>query len=569
MTGGAAAALARASLLMAQGQPAEALLALGDAAADDAATADLRGRALNNLGRVPDAVACFKQACELEPSHPAAHLHLGHCLLRLGQPAAAEPALRIAVGLAPADARAWSTLGRALTDLDRWGEACAAFGEAAALEPGSRDRHLDHGLALERLGDLDAAASAYACAADAAPGDPEVLVRSGLLSLSLGATVAAREQLSAALARDPARADAAAGILASFDAEGDVEGGLAWLGRADAAWLADPEVRVASALLHLNSGRSMGVAADMAALGADTTADPRVRALAWSLAGAAADAEGDVATAWSAWSASNGLQPARFNADAYRTYLDTLLRTPAPAMVLEGAATPRPILILGLPRSGTSLLEQMLSMHPAIAAGGERRTLGLFADRVRRAETKDELARYGAAYRADLSGFAGTATHATDKMWQNFEYLDVIAALLPDAVVVHISRHPLDVALSCFAQTFGYGGVPFSYDSDHIAQYISGYRELMAHWRQVLGLRMVDVRYEDLVADPEGALRRILDAAALPFDPACLSPHLSERVVTTASNAQVRRPIHGERRARWRRYAELLPEAWRALAEDH
>jgi len=238
-----------------------------------------------------------------------------------------------------------------------------------------------------------------------------------------------------------------------------------------------------------------------------------------------------------------------------------------PAGAVDGAAA---VFIVGMPRSGTSLVEQILSCHRAVFGAGERAEIGLAAERIARetgvaypaaVETLDPatLARHGEAYLDGLRRLAPEARRITDKMPANFLHLGLIARILPGARVIHCRRDPRDVCLSCFAHDF-FQGNEFSNDLADLARYWRAHHRLMAHWRRVLPLDMLEVRYEALVADQEGESRRLIDFCGLDWDPACLDFHKARRVVRTSSSVQVRRPIFTGSIGRWRAFAaELAP----------
>jgi Tfp pilus assembly protein PilF len=561
--------------LLAERRPDLALAAADAAIASDETSElhDLRGRALNNLGRLPDAALSFQRAIELDPESAGAHHHLAHVLLRLGQSEPAEQVLHAALRLDPDLAAAWVLLGSLLTDRGSWPESEVCFRRARELQPERISNHLNHGLALEREGRLAEASEAYSSAAALDPEDPEVLIRTGLLALSMGDASGARETLERAMSLRPDRADAAAGIAAAFDVEGAHQEGLSWLDLQAAELRREPDMVLAAAQLQLHGGDGREALDELRRICDDPSASGVHRSLAWFTRGEILDRHDQTAEAWRAYEQGNMLQPARFDPEAQASYTETLLgRGPfgahAPEVPLDEPGLP--ILILGLPRSGSSLLEQMLAMHPDIAAGGERITIGRTAGRARDAVDAGDLESLRALRGAlldDLRTVSADAKRVTDKMWQNFEYLDVIDGLLPDSTVIHIKRDPVDVAMSCYMQSFGYGGVPFSYDPAHITQYIHDHRRLMTHWAEALDLDLIEVEYETLVTDTEAVMRGLLERIGLPWSDACLSPHLSDRVVTTASNAQVREPIHPRRRRRWERYREQLPDTWLDLAE--
>jgi tetratricopeptide (TPR) repeat protein len=230
-----------------------------------------------------------------------------------------------------------------------------------------------------------------------------------------------------------------------------------------------------------------------------------------------------------------------------------------------------PILIVGMPRSGTTLVEQILSSHPDVAAGGElgfwrernRMGLGVFA-----ADAPAEaVQRLAADYLAVLRSVSPDAARVTDKMPFNFAHLGVIHQVFPRATIVHCRRHPIDTCLSNFATNFL---IPFDYAGDRgdLAFFYRQYRRLMAHWRQVLPPgRFIEVDYETLVSDPEPLTRRLIATCDLDWHDACLAPHQNRRAIGTASLWQARQPIYRTSVERWRRYEPWLGELRTLLAE--
>jgi tetratricopeptide (TPR) repeat protein len=244
-----------------------------------------------------------------------------------------------------------------------------------------------------------------------------------------------------------------------------------------------------------------------------------------------------------------------------------------------GAGSPSklPVLIVGMPRSGTTLVEQILASHPAVTGGGELQHLqelvaavsllnesGLeFPAGVPHLRAED-LSRVGHGYVERLRQIAPDSERVTDKNPLNFRYLGFARLIVPGAAIIHCTRDPVDTCLSCYQAFFG--AVNFAFDLDELGRYYRAYAQLMEHWRGVLPAGwMLEVRYEDLVHDVEREARRIVSHCGLDWDDACLAFDTTARNVRTASFAQVRRPIYGTAVARWRRYEQHLGPLLAAL----
>lgn len=234
------------------------------------------------------------------------------------------------------------------------------------------------------------------------------------------------------------------------------------------------------------------------------------------------------------------------------------------------AQGPVPVFVVGMPRSGTTLIEQILSSHPEVHGAGElpymrrmAKDLGLadsnpriFAERVRALESHD-IARMAASYMSKAQEGAGTASRIVDKMPHNFELLGLIWLLFPNARIVHALRDPLDNCVSCFTNLFNeFHG----YNSDlvKLGAYYRQYWRLMEHWRGVLPLPLHPSKYEELIGDPEGNSRRLVDFVGLDWDPRCLTFYENERSVRTISRWQVRQPIYASSVKRWEKYRHRL-----------
>ncbi len=254
-----------------------------------------------------------------------------------------------------------------------------------------------------------------------------------------------------------------------------------------------------------------------------------------------------------------------FDSDAFSREVDRLMAVGvAPARGGEAGAL-KPIFIVGMPRSGTTLVEQILASHSAVAAGGELPTIMNIAAELRRAsmdpgpsgllpEMRDRLAR---RYLEALKEPPPGTTRVTDKMPFNFLHLGLIAALFPDAAIIHCRRGALDTCLSCYFTGFS-EQLAFASDLRALGRYWLDYRRLMAHWQSVLPLRVLQVSYERLVAHTGDVVREMLDFCGLEWQEACLEFHRNSRAVRTPSRWQVRQPIYAQSIGRWRHYETHL-----------
>jgi tetratricopeptide (TPR) repeat protein len=236
-----------------------------------------------------------------------------------------------------------------------------------------------------------------------------------------------------------------------------------------------------------------------------------------------------------------------------------------------GDPTRVPVFVIGMPRSGTTLIEQILASHPDVHGAGELKTMNDVVNDVRNADgsitpfpefvpTLDAkgLRQIAANYLQAVRKDAPDAKHITDKMPSNYYFAGVIHMAMPNAVIIHSVRDPVDTCISCFSKLFT-AEQNHTYDLAELGRYHRRYRQLMAHWHRVLPKgRILNVRYEDVVDDLETQARRIIAHCGLPWSDACLSFHETDRPVRTASATQVRQPIYRTAVGRWRVYEEFL-----------
>jgi tetratricopeptide (TPR) repeat protein len=523
-------------------------------------------QAKQRQGRHREAVALYEQAIRIDGSVPEAHNNLGCALLALGRLDEAVVALSHAVALRPSYAEAHDTLGVALAGTGRHREAAEAFERALAANPAAAEAAFHLGNSLLVLERLPEARAAFERALELRPAYAGARNGLGAVFDRLGDASAAVAAFRATLAIDPAFADAAYNLGRVLLETGEVGEAAGWFERA-------LELEPRNGRFHLQFVRSRSQPVGAARLATmEGLNKPGSIELHFALAKAYEDAE-RYDDAFGALVAGNALKRAELAYDpaADLNLLASLERT-IDAPFVEGLRgygnrSARPIFVFGMARSGSTLVEQILAAHPAVAAAGEIAEFGRLTAEVRppigtgapAAETGAALRTIGNRYLAATAQFAGTATHVTDKTLANFSLAPLIHVALPNARMIHVRRDRLDTCFSCFATLFLGTYVPFSYDLGELARYYQAYDRLVTHWRAILPAdRFLEVSYEAVVADLETEARRIVAFCGLPWDDACLAFQGARRAVRTASAFQVRQPLYDSSIGRAMRFATHL-----------
>ena len=539
----------------------------------------LMGLLAHQAGRPAAAIELIGRAIEINAKMPRFHNNLGLAHATERRFDDAEASYRRALALDPDYVEAWHNLATALAESGRFEDAADGFERALALNPNYAPAHNNLANLHRDAGDYRAAVDGYRRALALDPDYADAHYNLSVALTALGELDAAEASCRAALALQPHRAEAHNNLGTILKFQGGLEAAKAAYQR---ALDLKPDLVAARDSLAEFDGADADTIDALTALEADSdlpVADAiRVR---FALARHHADA-GDHARAFHYYRAGNEMraqEAGRHGRIFDRAAVDALadrsiaLFTPAffGARARSGMPSERPVFIVGMPRSGTTLVEQILASHHEVFGAGELDAIEAIAHRlssvVRAAAYPDSVAdldaatcrRLGDAYLARLATLDADTARVTDKMPANFRHLGLIALMLPGARIVLCRRNPLDVCLSCYIQNFTQGS-EFSNDLADIAAYYRAYRRLIDHWRRVLPVPMLDVRYEELIADQAAVSRRIVDFVGLEWDPACLEFHANRRAVQTSSVLQVRRPIYRDSIERWRVYeAELEP----------
>ena len=498
---------------------------------------------LAGLGRYVASVNCFRELLERTPRDARLHANLGHVLHCLGDFRAAVEHCRRAIELEPRLPQAHLHLGNSLLALNALFEADAAYVAGLEAAPDHAALHTAHAMAERALGRLADAEASTRRALALRPDAADTLALLGSLAIDHGRFDEAEDLLRKALAIDPDLPEGLVSLAA-----------LRKMSPADAPWRDAAERVLARGLpvAHaINLHHALGKYYD--------DVDDRDAAFQHHRRGN---------------ELARGSRPRYDRAEMTQRITRTLAafdRDALAALRPGGLASERPVFVVGMPRSGTSLTEQILASHPDVHGAGELLYWILAADAERAASAEKRaatIAEFGRAYLEGLATQSLDAPRVVDKLPVNFRNIGLIHAALPGARFIHLERNPLDTCLSIYFQGFS-AAHSYATDFGDLAHYYHEYRRLMAHWRTVLAPQtLLDVRYEDLVDDPEGWSRRMLAHIGLPWDPRCLEFHRTRRPVLTASNWQVRQPISKGSVDRWRRYERFIGPLREALGEE-
>jgi tetratricopeptide (TPR) repeat protein len=521
-------------------------------------------------GRIAQAVAGYEQTIFLNPDHAEAHNNLATAIVGLGRIQDAVELYCKALSLKPDYAEALNNLAVALIAQGRIADGVPCYERAIALDPGRADIHYNLGIALASQGKADEAAASYRHAIALKPEYAEAHNNLGNLLVAQNNSTDASYHFAEALAIDPSHFEAHNNLGNALRDQGKFDDALVHYGRAIA-------IRPVSAEAHYNRAMVKKFHrgdADLRAMD-ELAARGRFEAgsapfIHYALA-KALEESGDLVRAFAHLRKGNDLKRARIHYDEVAAFgffkrISTVFDTGL-FNRFRGAGDPSavPVFVLGMPRSGSTLIEQILASHPRIHGAGELEhpssTAGpvpfLFPESALSLDN-EALARMGQAYVAKLPPLADGQLLTINKLPNNFLYIGLIRLILPNARIIHTVRNPLDTCLSCYSTLFT-SGQHFSYDLRELGRYYRGYTELMNHWRSVLAPdAMLEVVYEDVVDDLEGQARRLIDYCGLRWDDRCLSFHKTRRPVHTASAVQVRQPLFRTSVQRWRRFESGL-----------
>jgi tetratricopeptide (TPR) repeat protein len=502
------------------------------------------GVALWDAARVAEAISCFQRAIRIKPDDPGSHYRLGSVLFHLGRLEDAAGCYQRAAQLAPSSAEVLFGLGNILRALGRIDQAVVNFGRAVELQPGNADLHTQLGIALRLQGKPDAAEAALAAALERVPSMTAAIVAQADVHADRGQFSEAESRLRQALSLDASLPDAWVGLAR-----------LRPMTSADTAWLAGAQRALAGPVR------------------------PREAIALHYAMGKYFDDIGEYERAFEAFHHANErtrLGPRRYDREQLAQAVSRRVEVFNRHWIDQNRNGDQPgervVFVVGMPRAGISLVEQILVAHPAVASAGEPLFWSDASRSYQAAGQQGEASRtlvalFASDYQQQLQNLLPDAARVLDKFPGNFMSLGLIHAALPGARIIHVRRNAIDTCLSIYCQDFD-SVLAYANDLDDLAHYYGQYRRLMAHWRQLLPAgTLFELAYEELVADPALWTRRLVEFVALPWDPACLEFHQSDRPLTARSRWRLRQPIDAASVGSWRRYAPRLTSLL-SLLED-
>ena len=530
------------SALQANGDTGSALAILNEALDADPGFIDARFARAGltwGMGDKERAVADLKIVVEQQPGHVRAASNLGAALHEAGDIAGALRAMQPLAAAGTQDAMLLYNFGLALKDGEELDAGIGYLQRSIALQPDNLNAHIVLVSSLIMRSRLPEAEAAISDALERWPDNTAMLSYRGSARLAAGDREGALEVLRRALEVDPGCVPAH-GYFAEAGGDMDDPERIDQIEAILARQQLQPQE---SALLHFTAGRRC------MKLGRDK----------------------DSFDHFDRGNAAKREAMARlghvYDKGTEERVVDELIHGFGKKSFGQpgGSDSQVPVFIVGMPRSGTSLVEQILASHPAVFGAGELTLINRAAIRLRHEAgfplqpvREAELKEISAAYLSFIRDLGEDAKRITDKMPTNFRNLGLIVQLFPKARIIHTRRDPMDTCFSCYMQNFQGTGNAFIYDLDWLGHYYELYLQLMDHWRAVLPAPMLEVNYEALVADQNAESRRLVEFLGLEWDDSCLDFHKTERAVVTASFAQVRQPIYRSSVGQWRRFEKQM-----------
>jgi tetratricopeptide (TPR) repeat protein len=529
------------------------------------------GNTLEELGRLDEAEASYTQAIALKPDFAEAHSNLGHTLEELGRLDEAEASYTQAIALKPDFAEAHHNLGNTLIGLGRLDEAEASYTQAIALKPDFAEAHYNLGSTLEELGRLDEAEASYTQAIALKPDYAEAHSNLGNTLQKLDRLDEAEASYTQAIALKPDYAEAHSNL-------GHMLQELGKLDEAEASYIQAIALKPDFVEAHRNltlikkfdaQDESYSKMQELY-LNENISEEQRCH-INFGLAKACEDL-GDYEKAFAHYSEGNALRKKLLSYDINQdAELFRQIKFNYPRIAQNSlkpdtlSKNPMPIFIVGMPRSGTSLVEQIISSHSKVTGAGELSYVTQFGASIAQGlsdSNTDSLINFRERYLIKLQSVSNGNLIVTDKMPQNFLFIGLIAAAFPEAKIVHVKRNPSAVCWGNYKQYFTSKSIGYCYGLNDVAAYYSLYQNLLEFWDMKLPNRIYNIDYELLTTNQDDETRQLIDHLGLDWDKKCLSPQNNTRSVGTASNTQVRQKIYQGSSQEWKKFKPFLNGAF-------
>jgi tetratricopeptide (TPR) repeat protein len=536
------------------------------------------GKAANFMRsrRFDNAEAVCREILAKDPDHSEANHIIGVLNLQRGNTARAVDALEKAVRGNPENGGAQANFGAALSSVGRLEAAAQAFQAAIRATPRAIGAYNNLAQLEMRRGRADEALRLYRTALDMEPGNGHLHANLASALLALGDVEPAIDHYRQALVSLPNSANIHYGLAQASRDIGEIDNAKEHYGKAMSL---DPS--------HANAMLSFSMIADTASESQQTlirTAyektpmETEQRMLLGFALGRIEDLNKNFGAAFHYYQEGNAIRERQlhYSIETTRAEFQQVMSVFDKQFFAErtgfGVSDDRPVFILGMPRSGTTLVEQILASHSRVTGTGE---LAYFPKSVftemndvdprgypaaASLLNEDATRRIAADYLENARYGIDDGQIHTDKLPANFIFIGMIRLVFPNARIIHCTRDPRDTCMSLFKTFFPSGGHHFSYNLDVLREYHCLYEKLMGHWTGLFGDEIIEVNYETLVRNPEGGIRSLLDRLGLDFEPECLDFHKTRRIVRTASAGQVRKPIFTSSIGSWKRYKPFMPD---------
>ena len=501
---------------------------------------NLMGASAAQIGKFDEAVHAFQEALSIKPDDAQAHYNMGNALNDQGKLEKAIEAFKKALSIKPDYAEAYNNLGNALKEQGKLEKAIEAYNKALSIKPDYADAYVNMGNVLIDQEKLEEAIEAYNSALYTEPDNAEAYYNIGNALKDQEKLEEAKEAYNKALSIKPDYADVYLNL---------------------------------SLIKKYNEDDDQIISIQELYKREDLSKDARCN-LAFSLAKIYEDI-GKLDQAFSHLYQGNALRKnlMQYSIDQDIDFFNRLKETQPHFLInakkiKDRSTKPKPIFILGMPRSGTSLVEQIISSHAKVVGAGELKYIAQFGKKLVVDPTSINIAaisEFRQKYLSEVSKLSNEKNFVTDKMPQNFHFIPLICAAFPEAQIVHVQRSAAAICWSNYTKYFSTKGLGYCYDLKDVVSYYALYSDLMDLWKSEYSDRIYDLNYEKLTTNQESETRKLIDHLGLDWEEACLSPHKNKRVVRTASKQQVRQKVYQGSSEAWRKFEPYLNGAFDSL----